>query len=361
MLSQYFQRLEKGITSWAALNKEKPTAEEIQRLARKIVDEHATTEAGKDAKEKGDDVLAHARYYLRDVLTFLEFESAVTHGDPGRVLKVLKMWALAFRGAGMTRYAREALEILVTWETELPEPLQRNLEKAWFVNRWGRPRRFIAADLYIEHLNRLVKVCLVQLPYHLMLLSTFQHIYVAQKSGLTVENIREKGSSCVEALEEASRKVSEFFGRSEKHRRHKESKFYHDLRVLVEHLLKYNLHTLDKRRKVQGIVTRKGAWKKGAIVDILLSGGGDLLDGVWDNFVRTSTYDPALGYPMESEEKEDEDVIPPSDTVFDNVENPLSWGDDQSLSDTMVESQSTGLGGIGGADEFYRGYADDED
>lgn len=70
------------------------------------------------------------------------------------MLLVLKQWAYVFRGAGLTNYAREALEILATWSAELPEPLQKNLERAWFVNRWGKKGRFIAADLYIEHLNR---------------------------------------------------------------------------------------------------------------------------------------------------------------------------------------------------------------
>lgn len=147
-----------GVTRWSELSKIQPDAGEIKRLAGVIQQKYTTTAAGHKAQDAGDDVLAHACFYLRDVLSFVEFESAVTHGDPGRVLKVLKLWAYMFRGAGLTNYAREALEILVTWNHELPDALRRNLEKSWFINRWGLQKRFIAADLYIEHLNRLVKV-----------------------------------------------------------------------------------------------------------------------------------------------------------------------------------------------------------
>lgn len=58
----------------------------------------------------------------------------------------------------MTNYARECLEILVKWKYELDPHLQDALEKAWFVNRWGIPGRWIATDLYVEQLNFWVKV-----------------------------------------------------------------------------------------------------------------------------------------------------------------------------------------------------------
>lgn len=151
------------MTQWSELAKARPSVEEIKDLAAMIQKKYTTTEAANLALEKKDEVLAHACLYLRDVLSFMEFESAVTHGDPGRVLKVLKLWVYMFRGAGLTNYAREALEILVTWEKELPDPLKHNLERGWFVNRWGLAKRFIAADLYIEHLNRLVKVSRIAL------------------------------------------------------------------------------------------------------------------------------------------------------------------------------------------------------
>lgn len=92
------------------------------------------------------------------MLIFLEFEHAIDYADAGRVLRVLKFWAYSFRGAGLTNYAREALEVLLIWENELPEALQKNLERSWFVNRTGRLGGAIPADLYLEQLNYIVKV-----------------------------------------------------------------------------------------------------------------------------------------------------------------------------------------------------------
>lgn len=136
----------------------KPDVDEIVQLAGIIQETYTTTTASNKAKAEGDDVLGHACLFLRDMLLFMEFDDAIKYGDAGRVLQVIKFWAYAFRGAGLTNYAREALEILAIWGKELPDALRQNLEMSWFVNRWGRPRSFIASDLYIEHLNCRVKV-----------------------------------------------------------------------------------------------------------------------------------------------------------------------------------------------------------
>ncbi len=86
------------------------------------------------------------------------FEHAVSTADAGIVLRVLKYWAFAFRGASQHNYARECVEILLKWKYELGPELQAALERSWFVNRWGKPGRWIAADLYLEQCNFWVKV-----------------------------------------------------------------------------------------------------------------------------------------------------------------------------------------------------------
>jgi hypothetical protein len=89
---------------------------------------------------------------------FCEFEHAVCHADAGRVIRIFKYWAFAFRGAGQHNYARECVEVLVKWKYELTDALRTALEKSWFVNRWGKEGRWIASDLYLEQLNFWVKV-----------------------------------------------------------------------------------------------------------------------------------------------------------------------------------------------------------
>ncbi|EJD33626.1 hypothetical protein AURDEDRAFT_19049, partial [Auricularia subglabra TFB-10046 SS5] len=125
--------------------------------SKKLVRQYATARAAEQAQEAGDDVLAHSIYFIIDALRFCEFESAVSHGDAGRVLIVLKYWAFDFRGARSHNYARECAEILLRWKYKLTEPMREMWAASWFVNRWGKPGRFIASDLYLEQLNHYVK------------------------------------------------------------------------------------------------------------------------------------------------------------------------------------------------------------
>ncbi|KAJ7274043.1 hypothetical protein C8J57DRAFT_1434769 [Mycena rebaudengoi] len=111
------------------------------------------------AKAAHDDYLAHSIYFNRDALLFCKFENSVSLGDAGGVMRVLKYWALAFRGAGQHNYARECVEVLIRTKYELPESLRLAREKVWFINRWGKYKRCIAADLWLEQQNFWVKVC----------------------------------------------------------------------------------------------------------------------------------------------------------------------------------------------------------
>lgn len=67
-------RIEKGLALYSQLSEERPKVEEIKSLARLIQQKYATSEAAHKAQAQNDDVLAHACLYLRDVLSFLEFE-----------------------------------------------------------------------------------------------------------------------------------------------------------------------------------------------------------------------------------------------------------------------------------------------
>lgn len=144
--------------SWSDFSAWRPTFEQILSIADWIVTEFANSTAARSAMKAGDDYLARSMLFMRDALLFLEFESAVSFADPGRVLHVLKYWAFAFRGAGMHNYARECLEVLIKWKYELTTAQRAAMERAWFVNKFGLPGRWIAADLYIEYLNYWIKV-----------------------------------------------------------------------------------------------------------------------------------------------------------------------------------------------------------
>ncbi|KAF8993336.1 hypothetical protein BDZ89DRAFT_1184406, partial [Hymenopellis radicata] len=141
-------------------------------LATEIQDEFTTTTVARKAKESKDDWLAHSVLFMRDALFFCEFEHAVSYADAGRVIRVMKYWCLAFRGAGQHNYARECAEVLVKWKYETTEASRAALERAWFYSRWDEEGRAIATDLYLEQLNFWVKVGypLKALTYYLIFL-----------------------------------------------------------------------------------------------------------------------------------------------------------------------------------------------
>lgn len=151
-------RVLEGKTSWANLAQWRPSYGEVRRVARSIQEQFTGVQQAQTAQRAGDDWLAHEIYFMRDALLFCVFENAVSFADAGVVLRILKFWALSFRGAGQHNYARECAEILVRWKYELPAELRGALERAWFVNRWGLDGRWIAADLYLEQCNFWVKV-----------------------------------------------------------------------------------------------------------------------------------------------------------------------------------------------------------
>ncbi|KAK7036588.1 hypothetical protein VNI00_011521 [Paramarasmius palmivorus] len=116
-------------------------------------------DAGKNPKEekKGDMVFENAVLFLRDALITREFADAVKCGDSGRVVLVLKIWALSFRGNGRTKYAYEMLSIIHHLTRVWPEGLRKIILNNWLLDPTGNPNSFVEVDLVQEHLNFWIK------------------------------------------------------------------------------------------------------------------------------------------------------------------------------------------------------------
>lgn len=71
-----------------------------------------TTPSPPKTVKEGDMVFENAVLFLRDALISREFTNAIKAGDSGRVILVLKIWALSFRGNGRTKYAHEMLHFI---------------------------------------------------------------------------------------------------------------------------------------------------------------------------------------------------------------------------------------------------------
>ena len=73
--------------------------------------------------QSGDMIFENAVLFLRDGLLLREFSDAIKSGDSGRVLLVLKIWALSFRGSGRAKYAYEVLHLLHNITHVWPKPV----------------------------------------------------------------------------------------------------------------------------------------------------------------------------------------------------------------------------------------------
>jgi hypothetical protein len=78
----------------------------------------------KPGQDAGDMVYEKALIFMRDMLNVQEIRFGIKRGDPSRVLLVLKVFALSFRGAGRTQYAHEILTLIHQVEKIWPIPLR---------------------------------------------------------------------------------------------------------------------------------------------------------------------------------------------------------------------------------------------
>ncbi|KAJ7803566.1 hypothetical protein B0H14DRAFT_3777036 [Mycena olivaceomarginata] len=323
----YEVMLKKNIKRWADLAKGKLTLAELKEFAEDFVKDFTEAQNIEKAKNINDDYYAHSQYFYAGV-----------------VLRVLKYWAFSFRGAGFHNYARECIEILLQWKYELTPEMQTAKEQAWFFNRFGLRGRNIASDLYLEQNNYWVK-----------------RVNIAKGSGVTIKYIIEKGSAAAEAFREVSHQFARTFGFADRARRHKEVDVGQDLRLLTETMLDARLHVLTGNRPIYVPlkVNKRGDVATGprvsAIVDSLETGAQALHGGKFKEFIRSTAWDPASGYPvgMPGISPEADDPLV-NGSVFDRVDqNPLARDGFNDVDDGDTHEQRyLGLGSLGGGLEY---------
>ena len=106
-------------------------------------------------------VFENAILFMRDGLISREFTDAVKAGDSGRVVLVLKTWALSYRGNGRTKYAYEMLHLIHHLSKIWPKGICDIVLKNWLLNTTGHTDSFVEIDLVQEHLNFWIKVSLI--------------------------------------------------------------------------------------------------------------------------------------------------------------------------------------------------------
>ncbi|KAH9949018.1 hypothetical protein B0H21DRAFT_787435 [Amylocystis lapponica] len=105
----------------------------------------------------GDMIFENAVLFLRDGLVLREFTDAIKTGDSGRIITILKVLALMYRGTKHAKYAHELLFLIHNLTHVWPKPLRNIIVKNWLVNPTGNPNSWVPIDLLQEHMNFWIK------------------------------------------------------------------------------------------------------------------------------------------------------------------------------------------------------------
>ena len=110
-----------------------------------------------DASQKDDNVQAYARELLMLGLIYNEFSDGIREGDGERVIRCWKFLMLIFKAAQRKNYSCEAFALLAQIKFILSPRLSQQLTWSRFINTRGGKGHNIPCDLYMEHLNRVLK------------------------------------------------------------------------------------------------------------------------------------------------------------------------------------------------------------
>ncbi|KAE9385461.1 hypothetical protein BT96DRAFT_1007024 [Gymnopus androsaceus JB14] len=145
-----------SLSSWDQLYSDAERIYDTYANAAVVGELREARELAEEGEAEGDMVFENAVLFLRDALISREMADAVRAGDSGRVVLVLKIWALSFRGSGRTKYAYEMLYLIHNLEKVWPKPIRDAVLNNWLVSTNGRT--FLEVDLLQEHLNYWIKV-----------------------------------------------------------------------------------------------------------------------------------------------------------------------------------------------------------
>ena len=115
---------------------------------------------GSSSVSAADRVQLYACELMSLGLLYSEFKDSIMEGDGERVFLCWKFFLPIFKADEKTNYAIEAITYLAQASILLPPRLQEQLLWSRFINTSGKSGGNIAADLHMEHMNRVVKEAL---------------------------------------------------------------------------------------------------------------------------------------------------------------------------------------------------------
>ncbi|KAJ7067779.1 hypothetical protein C8F01DRAFT_1217523 [Mycena amicta] len=181
--------------------------------------------------QKGDMVYENASLFLRDALISREYADAIKCGDSGRVMLVLKIWALSYRGSGRSKYAYEMLSLIHHVTKVWPKPIVKIVFNNWLLNTTGNPNSFLEGDLLQEHMNFWIK--------------TFYKAHGSNASWQWLEML----APCMVVLRNLTRSLNGLLG-ADLGTKHKSPDLTNDIAVLMDRLRQYEVHTIKRGRVI---------------------------------------------------------------------------------------------------------------
>ncbi|KAI1287526.1 hypothetical protein EDD11_010341 [Mortierella claussenii] len=117
----------------------------------KLVKQHLDPTKIKDTSS------ANATLFLRDMMLYMEFSSAIRAGDIGRIEEVLRWLTIIFQAGSTAKYANELLHLHCGMRYAWDENTKHAILSSMLVNKLGKRYGWKPTDQYQEHNNRSIK------------------------------------------------------------------------------------------------------------------------------------------------------------------------------------------------------------
>ncbi|TFY51470.1 hypothetical protein EVJ58_g10547 [Rhodofomes roseus] len=186
---------------------------------------------------RGDTVLENAILFVRDALLMRLLTDCVKCGDLGRLLIVLKVLALYYRGCGRNNYAQEVLFLVHNIKNVWPEPLRDVVLNNWLVNPTGKANAWVEVDLLQEHFNFWIKT-----------------IYKAHGSNASWEWLA-MISPCIDVLRRLATEIHSLLG-AKQGTKHTSPSLDKDIRQLIALLRRFHVYEFQPGREIDDATVR---------------------------------------------------------------------------------------------------------
>lgn len=113
---------------------------------------------GEEAETCDDKVYVYATELLSLGLLWHAFHDAVKEGDGDRILRYWKILLIIYKSSNNHNYAKEAVNLLLQYYYMFSERQKAQLLWSRCINTKGYPGVNIPCDLFMEHLNRRLKI-----------------------------------------------------------------------------------------------------------------------------------------------------------------------------------------------------------